>query len=272
MIDYIKKFSLEDKTAFVVGGLGLIGKEVSKAFSMAGSKTIILDKNNEEGELFNDKMNNKGYDTEFNIFDCSDMKNMELNFSSLIDKYDCPDIFINCSYPFTKDWSDTSFKNINLDSFQKNIDIHMNSYSWLARLAAESMVEVKKEGSIIQIGSIYGVVGQDLNIYEGTLMNESMAYATIKGGITNLSRQMASYYGQFGIRVNTLCPGGLDGHVSGSADSQDPTFIDNYSNKVPLKRLGKSEEVASTALFLASEASSYISGATIMVDGGWTSI
>ena len=109
------------RIAFVVGGLGLIGKEVSKAFSMAGSKTIILDKNNKEGKLFNVKMNNKGYDTKFNIFDCSDMKNIELNFSLIIDKYDCPDIFINCSYPFTKDWSDTSFKNINLDSFQKNI-------------------------------------------------------------------------------------------------------------------------------------------------------
>ena len=272
MIDYNNKFSIKNKTAFVIGGLGLIGKEVSKAFSVAGAKTIILDKKNQEGELFNDKMNSNGYNTKFNTFDCSDIKNIESNFSLLIDKYDCPDIFINCSYPSTKDWPDTSFKDINLDSFRKNIDIHMNSYSWLARLVAECMVDKGKKGSIIQIGSIYGVVGQELNIYEGTSMKECMAYATIKGGITNLSRQMASYYGKYGIRVNTLCPGGLVGHVAGSSDSQDQTFVENYSNKVPLKRLGKSEEIASTALFLASEAASYISGATIMVDGGWTAI
>ena len=148
----------------------------------------------------------------------------------------------------------------------------MNSYAWLARLAAEAMVKAGNVGSIIQLGSTYGIVGQDLTLYEGTDMHENMTYAAIKGGITNLTRQMASYYGQFNIRVNTLVPGGLSGHVAGESAAQNPVFLEQYSNKTPLKRLGRAEEVASTALFLASDAASYITGATIMVDGGWTAV
>ena len=103
-------------------------------------------------------------------------------------------------------------------------------------------------------------------------MQENMPYAASKGGITNLTRQMASYYGQFNIRVNTICPGGIEGHVAGKHNEQNPVFIENYSIKTPIKRLGKAEEVASTSLFLASDASSYIAGTTIKVDGGWTCI
>ena len=126
-------------------------------------------------------------------------------------------------------------------------------------------------GSIVQLGSTYGIVGQDLTVYEGTEMHENMTYAAIKGGIAGLTRLMASYYGKYNIRINTLCPGGLKGHTSKSS-TQNPVFVKQYSSKAPLKRLGRSEEIASTALFLASDGASYITGATIMVDGGWTAI
>ena len=155
-------------------------------------------------------------------------------------------------------------------NLQKNIDIHLNSYAWLARLAAESFINAKTSGSIIQLGSIYGILGQDLNMYKDTEMDENMSYAVIKGGITNLTRQMASYYGQYNIRVNTLAPGGILGPVAGKANLQDRKFIKNYNEKNPLKRLGRAEEVASAALFLASDGSSYINGTTIIVDGGWS--
>jgi NAD(P)-dependent dehydrogenase (short-subunit alcohol dehydrogenase family) len=272
MIDYLQKFRLNEKTAFVVGGLGLIGSEVSIAIAIAGAKTIVLDIESERGQLFKKEMNKKGYDGDFKSFDCADMKQLDNNFSVLLNEYGCPDIFINCSYPRTKDWGKSSFREATLVSFQKNVDLHMNSYAWLARLAAEAMVRNGNGGSIIQLGSIYGIVGQDLTVYEGTDMHENMTYAAIKGGIMNLSRQMASYYGQYNIRINTLCPGGLEGHVAGKSSIQDLKFVEQYSKKTPLKRMGKVEEVASVALFLASDAASYITGATIMVDGGWTVI
>ena len=107
----------------------------------------------------------------------------------------------------------------------------MNSYAWLARLAAEAMVKEKNEGSIIQFGSTYGVLGQDLSIYENTKIQENMAYATIRGGITNLTRLMASYYGQYVIRVNTICPGGLIGTEKKQNTNLDPMFLINYNKK-----------------------------------------
>ena len=103
-------------------------------------------------------------------------------------------------------------------------------------------------------------------------MKENLTYSLIKGGIINFTRQMASYYGKNNIRVNTVCPGGIAGHVADLSSKQSKQFVKNYSNQVPLKRLGNSEEVASTILFLSSSASSYITGTTIMVDGGWTAI
>ena len=158
---------------------------------------------------------------------------------------------------------------ITLVSLRENIDIHLNSYAWLGREAAIAMMERGEGGSIIHLGSIYGVVGQDLMVYEGTDLSENMSYAVIKGGIVNLTRQMASKFGRYNVRVNTLCPGGLEGHVAGSQEGQQSKFVANYKQKCPLRRLGEAEEVASAALFLSSDAASYITGTTMMIDGGW---
>lgn len=268
----MSKFHLDGKIAYVVGGMGLIGKEVSIAFAMAGAKTFVFDVNKSAGKTFEKEMREKGYDLTFRYFDCADMENLDVNFAGILNELKRLDVFINCSYPRTDEWSKSSFKDITLKSFQENVAIHLNSYSWLARLAAEVMRGNGNGGSVIQLASIYGVVGQDLTIYDGTDMQENMTYAVIKGGVTNMTRLMASYYGKFSIRVNTLCPGGLVGHVAGQSDTQNQVFITNYSNKTPLKRLGNPDEIASASLFLASDAASYITGATVMVDGGWTAI
>ena len=262
--EYSEIFSLKNKKAFIVGGEGLIGKEITKAISSFGAKTIVLDLTVEDrGEIDN---------ISFKYFDCSDLENIETALKDVIKEFGCPDIFINCSYPRTEDWGQSSFQGNTLKSFRKNVDIHMNSYAWLAKIVADELSKQDCGGSIIQFGSIYGVLGQDLTVYEGTDMKENMTYATIKGGITNLTRQMASYYGKYNIRVNTICPGGILGHVAGKSDKQNPKFVDQYSNRTPLKRLGKPDEIASTVLFLASDAASYITGSTIMVDGGWTAV
>ena len=270
MIDYTKKFRLDGKTAFVVGGVGLIGREVSIAFASAGANTIILDLDQEKGKALAAELVEAGFRAQYQVFDCADLKQLDDVFSGVVDEFAAPDVFINCSYPRTDDWGESSFQKVTLESFRENIDIHLNSHAWLARLAAERMKAHARPGSIIQLGSIYGLLGQDLTVYEGTKMRENMTYAAIKGGIANLTRQMGSYYGQFNIRVNTLVPGGLSGHVAGKTDAQDPVFVKRYSEKTPLKRLGRADEIASAALFLASDASSYLTGADIVVDGGWS--
>ena len=138
----------------------------------------------------------------------------------------------------------------------------------MIKLIANLMVKKNKPGTIIQLGSIYGIVGQDINIYKNTNMAENMTYSIIKGGILSLTRQMASYYGKFNIRINSVCPGG----VFNKKYPQNKIFIKNYRNRVPLKRLAENKEIASSIIFLSSEASSYITGTALMVDGGWTCI
>jgi NAD(P)-dependent dehydrogenase (short-subunit alcohol dehydrogenase family) len=273
VVNYQQKFRLDDKIAYIVGGLGLIGSEVSMAIASAGAKTIILDVDNKRANTFLVGMA-KISPVVFELFDCTKLDELEKNFSDIISKHANPNIFVNCSYPRTKDWGGavgSSFEDISFDSFRENVDIHMNSYAWLAKIAASHMKQNKQGGSIIQFGSTYGQVAQDLTLYdyEGSKQKENMPYAAIKGGIISLTRQMASYYGQYNIRVNTLCPGGVHDK---SNPVQNPNFWKNYCAKTPLKRMGKPEEMAATTLFLASDASSYITGSTIMVDGGWTAV
>ena len=148
----------------------------------------------------------------------------------------------------------------------------MNSYAWLSKIVAEKMVKNNIKGNIINLNSIYGLLGQDLNVYEKTSIKENMSYSIIKGGLINLTKQMASYYGQFGLRINNICSGGLKGHVAGKSSVQESQFVKNYEKKVPLKRLGNPEEVANVVTFIASDAASYITGSNVIVDGGWTII
>ena len=134
------------------------------------------------------------------------------------------------------------------------------------------MVKNNIKGNIINLNSIYGLLGQDLNVYEKTSIKENMSYSIIKGGLINLTKQMASYYGQFDLRINNICSGGLKGHVAGKSSVQESQFVKNYEKKVPLKRLGDPDEIANVITFIASDASSYITGSNVVVDGGWTII
>jgi len=120
-------------------------------------------------------------------------------------------------------------------------------------------------GSIVNISSIYGTVGPDFTIYEGTNMTMPAAYSAIKGGIVNFTRYLASYYGPYGIRVNCVSPGGI-------LDQQDELFVKQYEKKVPMRRMGLPEDIAPSISFLLSDETKYITGQNLIIDGGWTSI
>ena len=259
----IDKFSLKKKIIFVVGGSGQIGSEVCKLFSELKGKVINLD-------ITKNKKQKKN--VSFFKIDVANSSNIEKNLKDAIKKYGCPNVFINCSYPYDSNWGQTSFKDVNMNTINSNIKLHLNSYIWLARLIAEQMLIKKIRGSIIQFGSTYGVVGQITDIYDGTHIKENMIYSAIKGGIINNSRQMSSHYGKFGIRVNTICPGGVLGYVAGQSNKIPEKFLKRYISRTPLKRFAKAKEIAYATAFLSSDASSYITGTTFMVDGGWTAI
>ncbi|HEY0087599.1 MAG TPA: SDR family oxidoreductase, partial [Candidatus Lokiarchaeia archaeon] len=171
------------------------------------------------------------------------------------------DIWVNCAYPRTTDWAD-KFEDIKYESWKKNVDMHLNGYFLCCQKIAQQMKKQRK-GSIINFSSIYGVVGPDFSIYDKTTLTMPAAYSAIKGGIITFTKYLASYYAKHGIRVNAICPGGI-------YNNQPKDFVKKYIEKTPMGRMGKSEDITGSVIFLASDAASYITGHVLMVDGGWT--
>lgn len=263
MKNYLDKFRLDKKVAFVTGGAGLIGTEVTKALADAGAKVVILDINKEKGNKLANACKKDKKEVIFEKFDITNLDGINQAIDILKSKYGHIDVWVNAAYPQTHDWGN-KLEDLSLELWQKNVDMQLNSYAWVSR-AVCLVMQKQKRGSLINFGSIYGVVGSNFSIYEGTDLTTPMAYSAIKGGIVNLGRYLASYFGKFNVRVNTICPGGM-------LDKQNQTFKKNYSKNTPLNRMGKADEAATAVLFLASDASSYITGIILMVDGGWTAI
>ena len=262
MIKSFKNFiDLEGKNIYVLGGAGLIGREIVKSLLLVGAKVFSLDKS-----LI--KIDRKKKNLNYLNFNCENILKNPNILNKIYDDNGAPYSVINCSYPKDEQWSNNNFTNINYQSFKKNIELHLLTYTWQSTETAKYMVKKKLKGNILLFGSIYGFLGQDFNLYKNTDMRENMTYSIIKSGIINHVRQLSAYYGKYGIRVNCLSPGGLYGHIAGKTSKQSKIFIKNYSNKTPLKRLGYPEEVSKSAIFLCSSKASYITGSNLIVDGG----
>ena len=253
---------VKSKIAYVLGGLGLLGKEISDQLCDEGIKVVILDIKN--------KPKKKRLGISYEKFDLTHLNEIDKNITKVFSKNGYPDIFINASYPRTSEWKNATFKKLKLNSLTENVNIHMNSSAWIAIIVANLMKKKNKKGSIIFLNSIYGILGQDLNIYKGTNMELNPIYSLIKGGLNTFSKNMASYYGRYGIRVNTVISGGIEGHIAGKKDKQSSRFKNSYSKKTFLKRLAKPKEIARGVVFLSLEKSSYITGSNLIMDAGWS--
>lgn len=244
-------FSVLNKVIVVTGGNGLLGREIVSTLRSEGAIVIAAD------ILFE----KKGLDDL--ILDITSKTSIISGITQIIEKYNRIDGWVNNAYPRTKDWGD-KFENISLDSWKTNVDMHLNGYFLCCQLVLEQM-KIQQFGSLINMSSIYGIVGPDFTVYDNTNMTMPAAYSAIKGGINNLTRYLASYYGMYQIRVNTVSPGGI-------YDNQPEQFVLNYNKKVPLKRMGIPKDIVSAIYFLLSDESSYITGHNLIVDGGWTAI
>ncbi len=244
--------SLKGKIIVVTGGSGLIGRSLVKNILSNGAIAI-----NAEVNVIDN------LDEGIVNCDVTDVNSVKKCIEKVLEKYNVIDGWVNNAYPRTADWG-TKFEDIPLTSWQKNVDLQLNSIF----ICAQEILRVMKNqefGSIVNISSIYGTVGPDFTIYEGTNMTMPAAYSAIKGGIVNFSRYLASYYGPFGIRVNCVSPGGI-------LDQQNALFVKQYEKKVPMRRMGLPEDIAPSVSFLLSDEASYITGHNLIVDGGFTAI
>jgi len=252
-------FNFKQKNVYVLGGSGLIGKYIVKNLLKSGARVICLDIVNN----FKNQKNNFHYVK----FDISTTLTDNYEVESLFVKFGKPHAFINCSYPKVLNNVDGSFLDNTFSNLKDNVLIHLLSYSNISMLVANFMHKYKIKGKILLFSSLYGFQGQDLNLYINTKMNENMNYSIIKGGITNLVRQMAGYYGQFGININCISPGGVLEN-SNSKRPQNKKFLKKYCLKTPLGRLANPEEISYSSIFLISNHADYITGSNYIIDGG----
>lgn len=242
---------LKDKIIIVTGGSGLLGKQIVKNLKDRGAIAINADIN-----VVTD------FEKQELTVDITSEESIVKAIKLVSDFYGKIDGLVNNAYPRTKDWG-TKFEDITYESWKNNVDMQMNSiFLFIQKIIPELL---KTKGSIVNMTSIYGVVGNDLTIYENTSINTSAPYSAIKGGVINFTRYLASYYGRQGVRVNCVSPGGI-------FDNQHETFVANYVKKVPMGRMGNPDDIAPAVSFLLSDEAKYITGQNLIVDGGWTAI
>ncbi len=255
---------MKKKLVFIVGGNGVIGSEIVKKFNnLKKYEVIVLD-----------IKRNKNYDRRVIqvYFDLGNTTNIQKNIKKIVKKFGCPDIFINSSYPITKNWKNINYNNLDHNSLSRNIKIHLNSFVLSANEIAKCMVKFRIKGSIIIVNSIYGILGQDNNLYKDTNIKPNPVYSVIKGALINYVKGLSAFYGKDQIRVNSIIAGGIEGNIAGSKQKQNLKFKNRYRLKTPLGRMAKPEEIASPIIFLASDEASYVTGANYYVDGGFSII
>lgn len=248
---------IKDKVVIVTGGCGLIGKEIVKELKEAEACVVNADI----------ALETSAQTGTFKL-DLSDNGSIDALVAFVLEHFGRIDALINSAYPHTRDWSDYFFEDEPFEHFKKNVELQLDSVFYLDQQVAKVMMK-QNGGSIVNFGSIYGIVGNDFTIYEEYGGTSTGAYCAIKGGIINFTRYLASYLGKWNIRVNCVSPGGV---FDKNSPEQNEIFIRNYTHKCPMKRMAEPEDIAPVAIFLASDMARYVTGQNIAADGGWTAI
>lgn len=240
---------IEDKVAIVTGGSSGIGKAIVERYAWEGAEVVIADVDREKGEEVAEETG-----SDFIKCDVSDFESVENLVEETVERYGKLDIMVNNAGIGAVE----GIEDMDVEDYQKIRSIDLDGVVYGCKAAAPHLRET--EGTIINMASIYGLVG-DVG---------STAYNASKGGVVNLTRSVASDLADGNVRVNSICPGFVDTPMTEGVQ-EDEEFMQHIKNQTPLERLAEPEEIASVAAFLASEEASYITGANIPVDGGWTS-
>ena len=261
----LQLFDLSNKIAIVTGGTGLFGKPISTSLAEAGAHVIIASRNIEKCQIVAEELNHFGYKASGAFLDLSDEKSIDDLVKSIIKQYQQIDILVNNSV--SRDGYKKLEETTKAD-WEQAQQINSTGLMLINKAVIQHMI-IQRSGSIINIGSIQGAVGPNFEVYGTTGMTSPLNYTFDKWGMVGMTKWMANYYGKYNIRVNCISPGGYGPGIEASYGENE--FTHNYKKLTPLGRFATDDDIKGAVVFLASEASSYITGHNLLVDGGWTS-
>jgi NAD(P)-dependent dehydrogenase (short-subunit alcohol dehydrogenase family) len=258
----LDKFSLEGRIALVTAGAGpLFGSSVTEGLAEAGATVITASRSLERNQQFAEQLRSRGYDAHGYAFDIGDVDSIRRLHGEILERFGRLDVLVNNA--LARDGhAGGGFEEQTHEHYTTTAAGDFAGLFEICRSFIPDMVR-QKRGSIINISSIYGVVSNDPNIYVGTDMKQTPTYNFVKAGMINFTRYLACYYGKQGVRANCISPGGY-------FDDQPAPFVEQYTNRVPIGRMLNNEDIKGAAVFLASDASGYVTGENLMLDGGWT--
>jgi NAD(P)-dependent dehydrogenase (short-subunit alcohol dehydrogenase family) len=268
-------FSVDGKIVLVTGGLGQIGSEMVKALHERGARVAIFSRS-ASVESARKSLGDLADDDRVSVHAADITKKASIGraLDELQAKWGVPDALINNAgldtQPSAPPEVSGPFEDFPEAVFREVVEVNLVGTFLMIQAVGGRMRRAGRKGSIVNVGSIYGMVSpvQDIYAYRmertGVPFIKPVAYSAAKSGIYNLTRYCATYWGRDGIRVNTLTPSGVE------RDTQDATFKANYTARMPIGRMARADEFNGAVIFMISDASVYMTGSNLVVDGGWT--
>jgi NAD(P)-dependent dehydrogenase (short-subunit alcohol dehydrogenase family) len=252
-------FRLDGRVAFISGAAGHLGQAMTRALLNAGAHVVLNGRNSDRLAAFKAKLADEGHSrTSTACFDMGDTAALKAFFANVRQL----DILVNNAITVSMGTIEGS----TADDFAKAYDSGVRA-AFEAMRAAQELLRISTGASVINIASMYGTVSPDPAIYGDSGLNSPPAYGPAKAALIQLTRYMACHWGAENIRVNAVAPGPFPRDEFQRAH---PAFVERLAAKAPLKRIGQAHEIGGAVTFLASDAASYVTGAVLPVDGGWT--
>jgi len=273
-----KKFELIGRVAIVTGASGLLGREFSLTLAEAGAAVVVADIQAESVNTFATSLIHDGYHCLGVATDVTQPASVQALVDETLATFGRLDILVNSAALDPKFDPEAlaemarhgavsgAFEDYPLESWQAALDVNLTGMFLCCQAAVKPMLAQGKKGSIINICSTYGLVAPDQRIYQRDGKQSSykpVYYSVTKAGVLGLTRYLAAYYAGTALRVNALTPGGVYNH-------HDEVFLKAYTARTVMGRMADKDEMNGALLFLASDASSYMTGSNLVVDGGWT--
>jgi NAD(P)-dependent dehydrogenase (short-subunit alcohol dehydrogenase family) len=252
--------ALADKVTIVTGGGSGIGRATAQLFATEGAQVIILDIDADSATQTLTSLNGP-HPGSSHIIDATDAQQVASAIESVVSDYSRIDALVNVAGGSGRKWGDGPTDSCTLDGWHKTFALNLDSLFYCCKYALQTMLK-QKQGVIVNISSVLGLLGGDDDF-------ATHAYATSKGGIISLTRSIASYYAPRGIRANVICPGLIATPMSKRAQESDHIRARLPGLQPLTGDFGSPQDVAQAALYLASDASSFVTGAVLTVDGGW---